>query len=162
MAPEEFSTGDEKDLHAARLRRDGDRIAVRLRGEHDLATAGLVSAALAEAIAVDPGDVVVDLGEVEFMDASAVRVLVRGCELLRARARRLTVRSPQPGPRKVLELCGLDQLIEDEPTGTRRAGQGAQRALETWVAVPAAGVATESPQPTRREITRDDPEASRQ
>lgn len=123
--------------------RHGDRTAVWLSGEHDIATAALISTALVEAMAIDDADVVVDLADVSFMDASTIGVFAAGRELLGSRDRHLTVRSPQRGPRAVLELCGLAELIETSPVGPD--GHGAATALETWVEVPPASRPANTP-----------------
>ena len=62
---------------------------------------------MAQAIAFDDGDVVVDLSGVDFMGASTVGVLVRASELLQKRARSLTLRWPSTRALRVLGLCGL-------------------------------------------------------
>jgi anti-anti-sigma factor len=50
---------------------------VELHGEHDLSTCALLSTALADATRLDDdADVVVDLSDVAFMDASTIGVLV--------------------------------------------------------------------------------------
>jgi anti-anti-sigma factor len=56
--------------------RDGDRIVVWLRGEHDIATTVELSETLVRAIAIDDADLVVDLSEVQFIDASTIGVIV--------------------------------------------------------------------------------------
>ncbi len=114
MAPVEVSPGAGVggSSEGVRVGRDGPRTAVWLSGEHDLASARLLSMALAEAMADNDADMVVDLTELAFMDASTLGVLVRGRQLLTGRGRCLTLRSPQRFPRKVIDACGLTELIE--------------------------------------------------
>lgn len=57
--------------------RDGDRMLVALWGEHDLSTVGVIDATLTR-VATTGLDVVVDLRDVEFMDATTVGSLVNG------------------------------------------------------------------------------------
>jgi anti-anti-sigma factor len=54
-----------------------DRTVVWLRGEHDVSTVSALSQTMARAIALDDGDLVVDLSGVQFMDAATVGVIVR-------------------------------------------------------------------------------------
>jgi anti-anti-sigma factor len=113
--------------------RDGDRIVVWLDGEHDIATSGELSATLVQAIAIGDDDLVVDLSEVQFMDASTIGVIVRARNLLLSRARSLSLRDPARCARRVLDVCGLAELIDSGPRRSETAG-----ALGSWVAVPAS------------------------
>ena len=56
-------------------RRNGD-VVVRLVGEIDLHNAGEVGSALEEIAGSDPARVVVDLGEVVFVDSTALGTLI--------------------------------------------------------------------------------------
>jgi anti-anti-sigma factor len=116
--------------------RDADRTVVWLSGEHDIATDGALRETLAQAIALDDADLVVDLSAVQFMGASTVAVLVRARARLRRQSRSLELRSPSRCARRILGLCGQADLIEPSPVGA--AGMaGTAGALGTWVAVPA-------------------------
>jgi anti-anti-sigma factor len=89
---------------------DAEHTVVRLRGEHDMFTAAALSDILDRAIALDR-DVMVDLSGVEFMAAATVGVILGARESLRLRSRSLALRSPSRCARRVLELCGLEDLI---------------------------------------------------
>jgi anti-anti-sigma factor len=80
-------------------------------GEHDASTQAELSATIDRALTFE-GAVVLDLRGVEFMDAATVTVILRSRELLRLRSRSLTVRRPSTRARRVLELCGLTDLID--------------------------------------------------
>lgn len=110
---------------------DGDPILVRMRGEHDPSTAGLVAAGLTQAIDATEGDVVIDLGGVTFMDASTIGCLARGQLRLEKCDRSLTVRCPSTAQRKLLEICQMTYLIDRQSSRGRRAS-----ALESWVEIP--------------------------
>jgi len=114
---------------------EADRTIIGLRGEHDASTVASVSDALARAIAVDDTDLVLDLSEVAFIGAATIGVIVRTREFLRPRARSLTLRAPSAVARRVLEICGLTDLV-DVAASTQPTGPAV--ALRTWVAVPAA------------------------
>ncbi len=88
--------------------RDGALI-VRLAGELDLYNADDVRVALAEAIETTPRRIVVDMAAVEFVDSTALGVLVE------ARARlgddALLLAAPQLETRRTLHVSGLDRHL---------------------------------------------------
>ncbi len=108
---------------------------IRLRGEHDSATVSALAATLSRAVAAEGADVVVDLREVEFMDASTIGVIVGARNLLALQSRALTVRSPSGSAQRVLDACGLTDLLDPSPAATPVTGVSG--ALGTWVAVAA-------------------------
>lgn len=96
------------------VRRDGDQMVVSLRGEQDMSTAPRVADALAAATAIGEGDVVVDLSEVQFMDAAIITELARGSTALRAESRAFMLRAPSTFAQRLLDVCGL--VGDDSPT----------------------------------------------
>lgn len=125
---------------------EADRTVVRLGGEHDAFSAAELSEAMTRAMALDEGDLVVDLSEVTFMAATTVGVILRARALLGLQSRALLVRAPSPCARRILDLCGEADLFEVSPGDTATAASAA--ALGTWVAVPATGrVGGSSPTP---------------
>jgi anti-sigma B factor antagonist len=92
--------------------RDCDRTVVWLRGEHDVSTVAALSQTMARAIALDDGDLVVDLSGVDFMDAATVGVIVRARDFLELQSRSLTLRAPSTCAGRVLDLCDLADLRE--------------------------------------------------
>jgi anti-sigma B factor antagonist len=97
---------------------------VRITGEHDISTVAALSETLSRAIAHDHGDLVIDMREVTYLDASTVGVLVRARSLLLRRSRLLTVRAPSACTRRILTICDLTHLIRSDPTD-RQARPGA-------------------------------------
>jgi anti-anti-sigma factor len=91
---------------------EGGRIVLWLGGEHDLSSQDSLSAGLARAIASVDADVVVDLSKIEFMDAGTVGVLLRARAFLLLRRRSLALRAPSGRARLVIDLCGLDDLVD--------------------------------------------------
>lgn len=87
---------------------------LRLWGEHDLSTVGLLRTALAEMLERDD-DVVIDLSEVTFLGSSTMKTLAIGRDLFAARGHALVVRSPTRRQRQMLEICDLADLIESGP-----------------------------------------------
>ena len=94
----------------ARVERNGDAVVVTLAGELDLYNAAEVRAALSEACAEAPERIVVDLGEVEFVDSTALGVLIETRTKLKNRDGFLLA-APGLETRRALEISGLDQLF---------------------------------------------------
>jgi anti-sigma B factor antagonist len=88
----------------------GDACVVRLGGELDLYNAGQVRSALADACAQAPERLVVDLGEVEFIDSTALGVLIETRTKLANRDGFLLA-APGLETRRALQISGLDQLF---------------------------------------------------
>lgn len=90
---------------------DVDRVVVRLHGDHDIANVHELSVLLAKAAALDDRDLVVDLADVGFVDASTIRVLLQSRDAMRLQSRSLTVRT-SGRTAHLLALLGLDGLLE--------------------------------------------------
>jgi len=88
--------------------RDG-AVVVQLAGELDLYNAEELRAGLAEAMAPDPGCVVVDMADVEFIDSTALGVLIEARSRLGHEGFRLA--APQLGTRRALQVSGLDRHL---------------------------------------------------
>ena len=123
---------------------EAEPIVVWLRGEHDASTDAALCQALARAIALDSAGLVLDLSGVEFMGASTLGVIVRAREFLRQRSASLTVRSPSAFARRVIRVCGLDDLLGPSP---EVAGAVTGEALGSWVAVAATQRSDRQPSP---------------
>jgi anti-sigma B factor antagonist len=87
----------------------GDSRVVRLGGELDLYNAEQVRSALATVIDGNPERLVVDLSEVEFMDSTALSVLIEARRRVTGAQFRLA--APQDGTRRTLEVSGLDRHL---------------------------------------------------
>jgi anti-sigma B factor antagonist len=89
-----------------------DKIAgVAVRGELELATAPVLTAALEDGIRGSSGAFVIDLAAVDFLDSSGVACLVRARALLGRDDRALALVCPPGSVRRVLELTGIDELV---------------------------------------------------
>ncbi len=137
MAPFEDSSRAARRPGSAAVDERAKHPVVWLRGEFDVSTAADLSAALARAIALVDADLVIDVSDVQFMDAAAVGVIVRTRTFLEQRSRSLTLRSPSPRVRRVFDLCGLAELLDAPLRGADRQSE-AGGALGTWVDVPHA------------------------
>ena len=96
--------------------RDGDAADVVVSGELDMYTAPQLRERLVTLASEGARYVTVDLAEVNFVDSTALGVLVGGLKRLRQFDGDLLLRSPQPGTYKVLEMTGLTRIF----TITRR------------------------------------------
>jgi anti-sigma B factor antagonist len=85
-----------------------DACIVRLAGELDLYNANRVREALLEACADGPERVVVDLTEVDFIDSTALGVLIEARTKLPNR-KAFLLASPRLETRRALEISGLDR-----------------------------------------------------
>lgn len=111
---------------------DPSRTVVSLRGEHDIATKIPLAVAIARAGQLDQVAVLLDMSAVTFLDASTIGAIVGSRNRLHSRGQSLEVRAPSPRARRMLDLCGLADLIRPEP----RPASGPAPALATWVDVP--------------------------
>ena len=91
------------------------RAAARLisapQGELDLATAGELRTILANVVSSGAAQVVLDLSNVSFMDASALGVIVAAANRLRLGGGRLTLAGAAPNIERVLRLTGLHEFL---------------------------------------------------
>jgi anti-sigma B factor antagonist len=93
------------------VERDGDEARVIVRGELDMFTSSSLRKELVDLINDDARDVTVDLKYVEFVDSTALGVLVGAMKRLRALDGDLKLASPNPSTKKVLEITGLDRIL---------------------------------------------------
>jgi anti-anti-sigma factor len=88
--------------------RNGEACVVKLGGELDLYNAHQVRKALFDAAADSPQRIVVDLTEVEFIDSTALGVLIEARTKLDNR-RAFLLAAPGLETRRALEISGLDR-----------------------------------------------------
>jgi len=86
----------------------GQACVVKLAGELDLYNAPQVRQALTEATADSPQRIVVDLSQVEFIDSTALGVLIEARTKLNNR-RAFLLAAPGLETRRALEISGLDR-----------------------------------------------------
>jgi anti-anti-sigma factor len=88
-----------------------DPIGIAVRGEIDLDSAPKLAAAIGELVQRGNQRVALDLGAVEFMDSTGIRVLVDMHERLRDAGGELVLQAASAPVRRVLALTGLDRLL---------------------------------------------------
>jgi anti-sigma B factor antagonist len=109
-------TGLATTLFSAHVGVEGGTTLVTFMGELDLSGVVQARAALEQARRRGPGDVVVDLAALSFIDAGGIGALVDAAHVLQADGSRLLLRSPSPLTRKVLLALQLDRvLVVDGP-----------------------------------------------
>jgi anti-sigma B factor antagonist len=91
--------------------REGDVHTICLFGELDLATADGAADEIGRAEASDARSIVIDLSGLTFMDSTGVRLMLNAHARSRANANRLTMLRGGAAVQRVLELCGVDQLL---------------------------------------------------
>jgi anti-sigma B factor antagonist len=89
-----------------------DGTVVWLRGEYDISTLTSLSQTIARAVALDEDHLVIDLSGVQFLDAATIGVIIQARNDLQLQCRSLTLRAPSRFARRVLELCGLTELLD--------------------------------------------------
>jgi anti-sigma B factor antagonist len=91
---------------------DADTQVVRAHGELDLYVAPEFKRRLAKTIEAGKTRIVVDLTDAAFMDSTALGVLIGALKRLRVRGGALAVASEQPTILRILELTGMDQVLD--------------------------------------------------
>ena len=112
LAPEmRIGDGNRLNEHPVReIERLNGAVVVRLSGELDLYNAPEVRTALLEVCAEQPERLVVDLGEVDFVDSTALGVLIEARTALVNRQAFLLA-SPGLETHRALTISGLDQHL---------------------------------------------------
>ncbi len=85
---------------------------VALRGEYDAANAHTLWNQLAFVIAVDHADLLVDVSEVTFLDASTITVFIRAQAKLNRCGRRFSLCSLSIPAERVISICRLESLVD--------------------------------------------------
>jgi anti-anti-sigma factor len=86
-------------------------ITVAVQGELDLLTAPKLAAHIGELLHVKPADVVLDLGETEFIDSAGLAILLNVQRRLERRGRQLRVICDNGPVRHVIELARLEETL---------------------------------------------------
>jgi len=87
---------------------------IRVAGELDVATAGELRTAVGRVLDTGSRRLIVDLHELDFIDSTALGVLVAALKRLEAREGALTIRRPTRAALRVLEMTGLSARVQFE------------------------------------------------
>jgi anti-sigma B factor antagonist len=89
----------------------GDAPGLTVRGEFDIAAVAQLELALDTAIRESAGALILDLCDLEFLDSSGLRVVLRARASLARDERHLAIVCP-PGPvRRLIEVAGVADLL---------------------------------------------------
>jgi anti-sigma B factor antagonist len=91
---------------------DADTQLLRARGELDLYAAPELKRRLASAIDAGKTRIVVDLTDAAFMDSTALGVLLGALKRLRVRNGALAIATEQPTILRILEVTGMNQVLD--------------------------------------------------
>lgn len=94
----------------------GTKTVLRVRGELDLLSAPQLGAILHGVIDRGHHSVVLDLAELDFMDAAGLSVIAAGIRRLQPYGQSLEIRSPSAMVRRILDITDLAKLVHLEPS----------------------------------------------
>ncbi len=88
---------------------------VRVEGELDLATAPQLRSRLGNLIADANGPILLDLDGLTYVDSTGLCVVLAANSELRSQGRELRVIKASVPVRRLFELCGITDLISEDP-----------------------------------------------
>ncbi|MGH3794651.1 MAG: STAS domain-containing protein [Pseudonocardiaceae bacterium] len=91
---------------------EGDVAVVSFHGEFDYAEMGIAQEEISVAEASGPAVLVLDLTGLDFMDSSAVRVILQADGRAREQGRRLALVTGSGPPHRVLSILGLTDRLD--------------------------------------------------
>lgn len=108
--------GSQEPALSSRVTRRGSTVQVALCGELDLATAPALRSCLGPLVKADPAParLVLDLRDLDFVDASGISALLTIQRALAARGGELVLRSPSRLVRRVVKVLDLDAVLPIE------------------------------------------------
>jgi anti-sigma B factor antagonist len=89
-----------------------DAVSLAVGGDVDLAAVPGLAARLDQAISTNGHKVVVDLGDVTFMDCAGLTLLIAARRRLAIDERRLVLARPSPCVRRLFDLAGVNLLVD--------------------------------------------------
>jgi anti-anti-sigma factor len=101
------------------VHRAGDEVTVVLVGEVDISNEAALGVALAEVVGMTPARIAIDLAGVSYLDSSGVRCLLNVAKHAAAAGSELVVCRPAGIVLRVLEICGVDELLSGCSDGDR-------------------------------------------
>jgi anti-anti-sigma factor len=100
------------DFAVSVLRADAAAVWLSLSGEFDVSAVGRASTALAEAEALSPANIVLDLSLLSFLDSSGLHWILEAHECAERRGSRLSLVAAPPSVQRIFELTGLEKHLE--------------------------------------------------
>ena len=108
-----------EDLLQTNLYRYGSTRTLFVTGELDVATAPALEGAVDGALDGQPGELCLDFSGLKFMDSTGARAVIHAHDKAVSLGTRLVIFSPAPVVRRVLELMGLDRIMDIEDGAAR-------------------------------------------
>jgi anti-sigma B factor antagonist len=93
------------------VRREADRVVVRLRGELDMANAALLKAAIEAAYPEERSMLVLDLQELEFIDSTGLRIVLWASERCQEGGREFALTQGSPQVQRLLAVSGAGEHL---------------------------------------------------
>jgi anti-sigma B factor antagonist len=94
------------------IRRSGDAVIASLRGDIDLHNSPMVRTELLKSLdEAKPKKLVLNLGQVPYMDSSAIAVLVEALQKMRKTGGKVFLTNLQPRVKGLLEIARLDSIF---------------------------------------------------
>jgi len=100
-----------QDPFSVHIDENQDRLAVRVAGELDIATAPALESALLHALDSEAASIVLDLERVSFIDSMGLRVLVWAARESREDGDRLRIDGRSGAVRRMIEITSLDRWL---------------------------------------------------
>lgn len=98
-----------------RLEYLGSTLVVKLKGELDQCCATEIREKIDKEISLHSiNNLVFDFAEISFMDSSGIGMLLGRYKLIKARGGKMLIVRPQPQVSKVMEVSGLNKILEIE------------------------------------------------
>jgi anti-sigma B factor antagonist len=85
---------------------------IEMDGEVDVYTAPQLKQQMISLLEEGHNEMVVDLSKVEYLDSTALGVLIGGLKRVREREGNLSLICPSPRIRRVFEITGLDKIFD--------------------------------------------------
>jgi stage II sporulation protein AA (anti-sigma F factor antagonist) len=95
---------------------DDDRHTLALRGELDLSSSDDLEAAVLQSCSDGAKEIVLDLGELAFVDSAGLRALLSVREVCEQRDARLSLTNPLAPVRRLFELTGVGESLSVRDT----------------------------------------------
>lgn len=90
---------------------DGKPQVIVLEGTVDVDTAPQLKQQMITLLESDQSEIILDVSKVEYLDSTALGVIIGGCKRCREKNGDLAVVCPDPRIRRVFEITGLDKIF---------------------------------------------------
>jgi anti-anti-sigma factor len=111
--PSQGDDSDDEDLHV-RAEQDRAGTTIILEGEFDLTGTDRFWAVLSEALAPSPRLIILNARGLTFIDSSGLQALLHARAAANDAGVAFRVSEPSPALRRIAEITGIEDLLEDE------------------------------------------------